>query len=510
MSTEKITKSFLFYVIPLCLLLSYIFTTCYGEELDDMDDRISTVEDQLKLIQEKVDANKWVSSVTAISNGYRITFSDNTTIDINHGINGKDGEKGPQGEPGRNGTEWKIIGGMWHNVTTGESTHWYAGDRSPEIVDGHWVFYEWSDAKIDYDTIVSDYVADTLASYLVDWGRYYELYMPFQSTDPTGVTSLTWKMIPLPKYKPDLDPPLVFNFLGYARIVGNGDTIQMVEGDFDLPYWYLEDIRDHNGNPVTENDPLWKWKWRRPQQDIVTGEFRIDKLSTKWAVVFSINRPDITTLEMGLIDSRGSLLEAIAFPEKAKNFDKANGFITKASSNNDTVYYARMRTQTYFPGQSVLDQQKGKVYYRLIIINNIKNYPNNLIEPESSPYKSELSPYPINLVYKYAELQPATIENITAPHPSSPRVADTFKIAYDDEVTRHSIRFTNASSLFDHYIHTDSVGIDFAPVPPDSVRRTFRLDTTLTPPATYKFPIDVYTLQVDGVIDSTRIWIKAE
>jgi hypothetical protein len=493
MSTEKITKSFLFYVVPLCLLLSYILTTCYGADLDELDDRISSVEEQLKALQAKVDANKWVTNVTAITDGFRITFSDNTSIDVKHGTNGKDGERGPAGV---NGTSWAISNeNIW--LRDGESTGRYATGPAPQVVDGKWVFIEWNNNKIDYDTIVTDYVADTLASYVVDFGQYYELYMPEQTTymdpeDGEQKTRLEWKMIELPKYNRALDPPLVFRFLGYGRVI-NEDTVQLVNGDFNLTWWYLDQIRDWDGNgPLTEQSSLWKWKWRGAQE-IKTDSFMITELpaNNRYAVVFSINRPNITTYKIELIDSKGNSLEAVAL-ENARNFD--NGLITKAGSNGDTVYYARIKTQPYFPGEGSLIQQKGNIYYRLLV----------------DTFKSELSPYPINLKYKYEGLQKARVNNIT--DPSATADHDTFKIAYDDRTTDHSLTFTNTANLFDHYIYTDSTRIAIDSIPAGSVLvpRTFRLDSTLTPPATYKFPIYVYTLHVDGTTDKDTVWIKAE
>jgi hypothetical protein len=503
MSTEKITKSFLFYVVPLCLLLSYVLTTCYGADLDELDDRlearITSIEEQLKLLQDKVDANKWVINVTEITGGRRINFSDGSSVDILHGTNGRDGETGPAGT---NGTSWSIgSDNTW--MRDGENTGMYATGPSPIILDGKWAFIQWSNTKVDYDTIVSKYVADTLASYIVDWGQYYELFMPVQDsvtvTDPeTGLTTkivrLQWRMIELPKYRRDLNPPLVFKFLGYARVINDADTVQLLQSDLSLNWWYLDsnELRDWNGNVITEDSSLWKWKWRVPRRDIVTDSFIINELSAnKYAVLFSINRPGITNLDIKLIDSRGLSLDAVVL-EKAKFFD--NGLITKASSNNDTVYYARMKTLPYFPGSGSLDQQKGKIYYRLLV----------------DTFKSELSPYPIELRYKYDGLQKATVSGISQP---GSRVVDTFKIAYDDKTTAHTITFNpnNPTSLFDYYIQTDSIRIALAPPQPtDSILRTFRLDSTLTPPATYKFPIYVYMLHVDGTTNKDTVWVKAE
>ena len=493
MSTEKITKRFLFYVVPLCLFLSYLLTTCYGVELDDMEVRITTLEEKIKAMQDKVNAMRWVKSVTSISGGFRIVFDDDSSYDIVNGANGRDGQTGANGA---DGTRWYIENGKWKSIPAGDQSGvYYATGASPRVVDGHWVFYEWNDSKIDYDTIYSKYVVDTLASYVVDQGQYYELFIPKEETEldeGTEVKVTKWQMIQLPKYKETLDP-LVFKFLGYAEVININDTVRLLTNDFNLTWWYKDYISDWNGNIITEASPLWKWKLRGPQE-MRTDTFMIDELPAgkRYAIVFSVNRQNIETASLKLVDSKGNQLEAVAL-ESAKNFD--NGLITKTGGNNDSVYYTRITTQPYFPGDSHLDRQKGKLYYRLVVNDTVK---------------SELSPFPISLTKKYAGLPQASVTGISAP--SAAPVQDTFKIAYNDKTTTHSISFSNPSSLFDHYIHTDSarIAIDSVLSGSVSVPRTFRLDSTLTPPATYKFPIYVFMLHVDGTTKKQTIWVKAE
>jgi hypothetical protein len=492
MSTEKITKRFLFYVLPLCLLLSYLLTTCYGADLDDLEGRVTTIEEQVKALQDKVNAMRWVKSVTTISGGFRIVFDDDSSFDI---VNGRDGQAGAKGE---DGTRWYIDGmGRWCSFpVTDKEGVFYATGASPRVEDGHWVFYEWNASMIQYDTIQSKYVADTTSSYIVDHGKYYELFIPKKETilDPEGtpIEETTWQMIKLPKYKEILDP-LVFKFLGYAAVVNVNDTVRLIEGDFNLTWWYKDYILDWNGNTITEESPQWKWKWRGAQ-DIKTDSFMIKELpaNKKYAIVFSVNRPDIVTADLKLIDSKGNRLEAVAL-ESAKNFD--DGLITKTGSNNDSVYYTRVTTQSSFPGFGPLDRQKGKIYYRLVVSDTIK---------------SELSPYPINLQQEYAGLQPASVSGVSAT--SAPAVQDTFKIAFDDKTTQHAVLFNNSASLFDHYISTDSIRIAIDSVSSSTVNvpQKFRLDSTLTPPATYKFPIYVYMLHKDGTAKRDTVWVKAE
>ena len=104
MSTEKITKRFLFYVLPLCLLLSYLLTTCYGADLDDLDNRITSVEEQVKALQEKVNAMRWVKSVATVSGGFRIVFDDDSSFDIVNGREDKPAHPEPTAKTVPSGT----------------------------------------------------------------------------------------------------------------------------------------------------------------------------------------------------------------------------------------------------------------------------------------------------------------------------------------------------------------------------------------------------------------------
>ncbi|MDR1919195.1 MAG: DUF4988 domain-containing protein [Tannerellaceae bacterium] len=497
MSAKKI-KSILFYLIPLGLLFSYIFTTCYGADIDYIDDRLTTVETQLKEIQDKIAAGKVIASVTAITGGFTITFTDGTSYSI---VNGAPGATGATGAPG---TEWIIQNGYWYNNTTKTETSYRAigaNAPSPKISkDGYWILYNWNEAKKDYEPDTTDFVADVTVSYMVDYGTFYRLYVPEKKEDESGNIIkdedgrdiVTWRPIDLPKHEPNPIPTLVFKFLGYARVVGNddtADTVQMKPDDLNLTYWYLNDI-SYDGTSVSEGHPMWKWR-PRDEGELEVNKFSVIELkndSSYAAVVFSINRPkDYITkadTKFQLKDTKGQILEAIKL-DRPILFE--GGLITKAGSNEDSVYYARMRSPEY-PYQPEI--QKEKAYYRLVIDDTIH---------------SELSPYPILLSHLYpTPLPEATVDSVMPGNILT--TTDTVLVPYNP-VTRYSFKLNRDSLLFDHYIGTDSPRID---IPQETAFKRFRIDTLLAPGERYTFPINVYKLQKDGVIYVDTILIRTE
>lgn len=56
--------------------------------LDVLEQKVETLEQAVSALQSAYDGGKIITGVDALDNGYKITFSDNTAININHGKNG--------------------------------------------------------------------------------------------------------------------------------------------------------------------------------------------------------------------------------------------------------------------------------------------------------------------------------------------------------------------------------------------------------------------------------------
>ena len=76
--------------------------------LTSVENRVNTINEGLKSLSSVVDAlqkGKYVTNVSPTSDGYIITFSDNTTVNLKHGAKGDKGEQGTQGLTGPQGIQ---------------------------------------------------------------------------------------------------------------------------------------------------------------------------------------------------------------------------------------------------------------------------------------------------------------------------------------------------------------------------------------------------------------------
>lgn len=134
----------------LCLLVvgGLTFTTysCkdYDDDIDDLNDKIKTLQGQIDKIKTSTDKGSSISKVEPTTTGIKITMSDNTVYEINNGKNGatwtigedgfwyKDGakttypargEKGDKGDKGDTGTSGG--NGSSDVYTPGDDGYWY-------------------------------------------------------------------------------------------------------------------------------------------------------------------------------------------------------------------------------------------------------------------------------------------------------------------------------------------------------------------------------------------------
>lgn len=96
----------------------------YSEDIADLQAQITANQNAITALNTAIASGKLIKTVTTTSTGYTITFSDNSTISLNHGTNGTPGATGPAGPAGPAGATGftPIIGidaqGYWTVVTT--------------------------------------------------------------------------------------------------------------------------------------------------------------------------------------------------------------------------------------------------------------------------------------------------------------------------------------------------------------------------------------------------------
>lgn len=155
------------------------FTSCkdYDDEINDLQGQITANADNIKALQDKINAGKWITELTSVTGGFKVTFSDGQSFEI---VNGKDGAAGEDGEAGKPGTQ----------ITIGEDGYWYfdgvkseykavadsetSKTKAPYVneEDGYWYFYNEAG-----EAVKSSYKA-VGASYAVKTDGGYYLYMP--------------------------------------------------------------------------------------------------------------------------------------------------------------------------------------------------------------------------------------------------------------------------------------------------------------------------------------------
>ena len=128
--------------------------TAIKEQIDNLDDRLTKVEEDLatldlnvaamKTLAEALKTGKYIESVTPLEDGtgYTITFSDETTIVIKNGEEGEKGETGDKGDKGDTGAAG--VDGKTPTVTVKEVDgvlYWFInGEQGPAVYEEAPVF----------------------------------------------------------------------------------------------------------------------------------------------------------------------------------------------------------------------------------------------------------------------------------------------------------------------------------------------------------------------------------
>ena len=219
MNNKKFMNALLFSA---ALLSTGMMSSCkdYDDDINTLRDQVSALETSIAELQKQIKEGKWVTSFqrNTAGNGYVLTLSDGSTLEI------KDGEKGATGDTGaagQNGTSWRIDeeSKNWIKVNpdgseenTGicaEGTKGDKGDtgatgpegpagpagqdgKSPYIENGQWMV--WNAETGAYEEAGS---AVGTASYVVEYEAYWELNIVV--ADAEGNATTEYHKVILPK-----------------------------------------------------------------------------------------------------------------------------------------------------------------------------------------------------------------------------------------------------------------------------------------------------------------------
>ena len=96
------TPPTLWILMIVSLLLSCTRIEDIENRLDVLEQKVGTLEQAVEALKTAYAEGKIIVSVDKIDDGHKVTFSDETFIEI---MNGKDGEDGENGENGTNGAD---------------------------------------------------------------------------------------------------------------------------------------------------------------------------------------------------------------------------------------------------------------------------------------------------------------------------------------------------------------------------------------------------------------------
>ncbi|GHU09453.1 hypothetical protein FACS189431_7540 [Alphaproteobacteria bacterium] len=372
------TETGRFYILGLGLLLSSVLSSCYGPEIDRIDEGLTVVQNDMAELKKKIEqieatinSMDWVTGVSPISGtpgGWTITFHTHPQIDLK---NGTQGAQGANGSNGKDGTIWYIgEDSVWH-AKPNDIPEWGNGNPlkaigedgrdapSPEVINGKWAFFTWNKTLAQYDTAYTNFVADTTRSYLVDKNVKYDLYFPLRIPDTSpgavaGDSILYWTIIELPKYQ---EEPLAIYFKGFGYIShgpssaagsGSQDSIVMLPDGLSFNSW-----KAIAANPSTPTN-LW-YGTKQTYEGVITT------LHPELVAVFSTNKTRTTTENLYGFELQNSNGVSLDFFNLYNPQYIGNKLLTKVTQS-DSLFYLTVEPSS----NSNLWTIKGNIYYYLV------------------------------------------------------------------------------------------------------------------------------------------------
>ena len=182
---KKFLSAILFGALMVTSTGTFVSCKDYDDDIENLQTQIDKNSSAIAELQKLVGQGKWVSSISSIENGFTVTMSDGSSVQIK-GINGKDGVNG---QDGKNGAEWTIgADGFWYvdgekteNVAVGkngENGKNGVSAPSPFIgTDGNWVVYAWDAEKGEFVEKATEIPAAGVAAYAVEADGVYTLHI---------------------------------------------------------------------------------------------------------------------------------------------------------------------------------------------------------------------------------------------------------------------------------------------------------------------------------------------
>ncbi len=115
----------LFGALALATSTSFVGCKDYDDDIDHLQEQVDANKSAIAEVEAAMKAGKFIVSYTAVTNGYELTLSDGSKLNI---TNGKDGEKGEKGEQGLNGNpiipKFKVSSDNYWMVSTDDGVNY--------------------------------------------------------------------------------------------------------------------------------------------------------------------------------------------------------------------------------------------------------------------------------------------------------------------------------------------------------------------------------------------------
>ena len=172
---KKFLSAILFGALMVTATGTFVSCKDYDDDIDEINKTLTDLKSQIAALQTEVDGGNWVTDLTDVEGGFKVTFNNGKTYTI---VNGEKGDKGDNGTNGK-GTEVKITeDGYWE--IDGTKTEYIAVKKDqlggnvkvPTVDGGFWVYYD-----AEGNPVKSEYKANG-AAYAVDANGKYTMYLP--------------------------------------------------------------------------------------------------------------------------------------------------------------------------------------------------------------------------------------------------------------------------------------------------------------------------------------------
>ena len=432
------------------------FTSCkdYDDDINNLLSQITANADAIKALQSKVDAGKWVTEVSAITNGFKVTFSDGQSFEVVNGADGAAGADGTQIAIGEDGywyfdgekSEYKAVS----DEETGKTKAPYVNEE-----DGYWYFY-----NEDGTAQKSAYKA-LGAAYAVAYNGGFNIMIP--DADGTMQTIFV--------------PGAAASITSIDAVLDKGEAIEIDKYEF---------------NPTSATKTTWK---NLTGKTVTSSKYL---LTSQTQINARINPVSVTAsdVDFTLVNSKNEALPNVVF-----NANGYNEYVTDGNTFSRANDYGNGLYELFMNRLEVADDDALETY-------KLKSDEKNILyalDAEGGCRGEYL--FPIGLVNAEAEITSYKIDGTTFASKDLTHVLKNGKLSFDAKKA-HTVATENMSEVYDMWLTAESEDVNLFQLVFDQEKHTFTVnaDPDIITKAT--FTLTVHTLNNNGLYEAQKIEVK--